>query len=201
MAIKKKNKAQPATKLISKTGVRISYSHVFVPTSVHPDNPEKAYSVNLLLDKVKDKELIKEIKRCIQAATEEGIEKLTKWNGKKPVNLRSPLRDGDEEKEDELYAGHYWLQPKSKVKPGIVDKDNEPLTTDDEFYSGCWAQFSVKFFPYAQAGNKGVGVQLNHLRKTKDGERLGGRASVDEDFSDNWEDDEDEDEDDDDLMS
>lgn len=167
---------------------RVSYAHVFKPTSVHPDKPETLkYSAVLLIPKT-NKELIKTIKVAINAAIEAGVE--SKWNNKKPNNLNLPLRDGDNEDKPE-YAGHYFLSVKSDTKPGIVDKDREPLTSEDEFYSGCYVRFSIKFFPYNTAGNKGVGVNLNHLQKVKDGERLGGRASVDEDFSEDWNDEDD----------
>lgn len=169
---------------------RISYAHVFKPTSVHPDKPETLkYSVVLLIPK-DNKALVAQLKKAIEAAKELGAE--TKWkNTKKVANLKLPLRDGDLEDKPE-YEGHWFISAKSDTKPGIVDKDMNPLTTEDEFYSGCFARFSIKFYPFNTAGNIGVGTQLYHLQKVKDGERLGGRASADEDFSEEWADDDDE---------
>ena len=43
---------------------------------------------------------------------------------------------------------------------------------------------SVTFFPFNNAGNKGVAAGLNNVLKTKDGEYLGGRASAQSDFGD-----------------
>lgn len=196
MATKKATDQGNPTKVVGGV-VRISYAHVFKPTSVHPDKPDTLkYSAVLLIPK-SNKELVKILKSAMNAAVEIGIE--TKWGNKKPANLKLPLRDGDSEADldkNPEYAGHYFISAKSDTKPGIVDKEKEPLTSDDEFYSGCFARFSIKFYPFNTAGNKGVGVQLNHLQKVKDGERLGGRASVDEDFSDDWKDEEE----DDDLM-
>lgn len=55
-----------------------------------------------------------------------------------------------------------------------------------------WAVVSVTFFPYNVSGNKGVACGLNNVMKTKDDERLGGRASAESDFSEvDMEDDED----------
>lgn len=187
MATKKAIDDKTPTKVVGGPA-RISYAHVFKPTSVHPDKPDTLKYSAVLLIKKSDKELISIIKKAIQAAVDAGIE--SKWNNKKPANLKLPMRDGDEMDDKPEYAGCWYISAKSDTKPGIVDKDKEPLTTDDEFYSGCYARFSIKFFPFATAGNKGVGVQLNHLQKVKDGERLGGRASVDEDFADDWKDEE-----------
>lgn len=189
---KRSDDGKQVTKVIGGPA-RISYAHVFKPTSVHPDKPDTLkYSVALLIPK-SNKELLKALKLAINAAMEIGIEKFPKWKGKKPTDLKMPLRDGDELDDKPEYEGHFYLSAKSDTKPGIVDKDREPLTSEDEFYSGCWARFSIKFYPFDTAGNRGIGVQLNHLQKVKDGERLGGRASVDEDFEDEWTDDEDDD--------
>lgn len=197
MATTKKTakKEQPETKVVSSVPARISYAHVFKPTSVHPDKPDTLkYSCVLMIPK-KEKALMNEIKRAIQAATENGIETVKAWKGVKPKRFTNPLRDGDEvaeEGKNPEYAGHWLLSPKSDRRPGIIDKDKEPLTSDDDFYSGVWARFSIKFYPYGTAGNNGIGVQLNHLQKVKDGERFGVNiASADEDFEDDWEDDDD----------
>jgi len=170
---------------------RISYAHVFKPTSVHPDKPDTLkYSCVLMIPKT-NKALVSQIKKAIQAATENGIETVKAWKGVKPKKFTNPLRDGDEDFDNNPeYEGHWIISAKSDRKPGIIDKDKEPLTTDDEFYSGVHARFSIKFYPYGTAGNNGIGVQLNHLQKVKDGERLGGsRSTADEDFEDDWEDD------------
>lgn len=196
-----KSKKNVATKVVAGgNNVRFSYAHVFVPTSMEPDDPKKKYSVQLLIPK-KDKVLVEQLKKAINAAKEIG--KADKWKGQLPANLRNPLRDGDKEHPDEeAYKGMYFINATSVAKPGIIDKDRNPLTSEDDFYSGCYGRFSINFFPYDAKGNRGVGCGLNHLQKTKDGERLGGRASVDEDFNDDWEDPESDSssEEDDDLM-
>lgn len=184
-------KKAPSTKVLGGPA-RFSFAHVFVPTSMDPDDPKKKYSVQLLIPK-KDTAFVKMIKDAIKAASELGKQK--KWGGKLPANLRSPLRDGDAEKPDvDVYAGHYFINATSGQKPGVVDKDRNPLTSDDEFYSGCFGRFSINFFPYDAKGNKGIGCGLNHLQKTRDGERLGGRPGVDDEFNDDWKDPEDNDE-------
>lgn len=55
-----------------------------------------------------DKATIKKIKAAIDAAVQDGIS--SKWGGKKPANLKQPLRDGDAERADEApeYEGMYF---------------------------------------------------------------------------------------------
>lgn len=187
MSTPQKDNKKSATKVIG--GIfRFSYCHVFTPTSIDPDSEDKKYSVSLLLPK-SNKVLIDEIKKAIKAAADVGKEK--KWSNKLPANLRSPLRDGDVEKPgDPIYKGHYFINCNSASKPGVVDAERNPITSEDEFYSGCYGRASINFFPYSFRGNNGIGCGLNHLQKTRDGERLGGRASVDEDFNDDFNDDE-----------
>lgn len=179
MATTKTKDEAASTKLIT-TKVRFSYCHVFEPTSVQEDQ-EKKYSVSIIIDK-KDKKLIAEIKKRIDAAIEQG--KTAKFAGK-VKGLKIPLRDGDEERDgDEAYAGSYFINATSKTKPGIVDADLNPIMKQDDFYSGCYGRASLNFYPFNKAGNKGVAVGLNNLQKLEDGDPLSGRVSAEVDFSD-----------------
>lgn len=177
-----------ATKVI--TGkVRFSYVNIFRSRSFREGQDAK-YSICLLIPKT-DKKSVSEIKRAIDAAIEEGI--ASKWGGKKPKNLKLPLRDGDDERADEApeYEGMFFLNANSDTKPGIVDKDRNEILDPDEVYSGCWGRASINFYPFDSNGNRGIGVGLNNIQKLKDGERLGAaRASAEDDFGDGFEDEE-----------
>lgn len=181
------------TKVITNTA-RMSYANVWEPTSIEGNEPK--YSVSVLIPK-DDKETIKLINEAIEEAKKEGK---AKWNGKIPANLKTPLRDGDEERpDDEAYAGHYFFNATSKNKPGIVKKGTGAIveiTDEDEFYSGCFAKVSVNFYPFNANGNRGIAAGLQNLFKVKEGDRLSGGASAEEDFADEFENDfEDDDED------
>lgn len=168
--------------------VRLSYCHIFEPRP--DDNGEEKYSVSILIPK-EDKETLRKIKAAVDAAVEQG--KSGKWGGKIPANLKKPLRDGDEERpDDEAYAGHYFLNATSKTKPGIAKPIGkgpdgktkfQEITDSTEVYSGCYAKVSLNFYPYDAKGNKGVAAGLNNIVKVQDGEFLGGRASVQDDFA------------------
>lgn len=163
--------------------VRFSYAHVFEPHASN-GNAEPKYSVCILIPK-EDTKTVELIEKCIAAAQEKG--KTTKWGGKIPKNCGTPLRDGDEEEKGPEYEGMYFMNASSKQKPGIRVLENgkviEALDHED-FYSGCWGAVSVNFFPYDSSGNKGVGVGLNNLIKTRDDERLAGGTTAEQDFGD-----------------
>jgi hypothetical protein len=158
--------------------VRLSYAHIFQPF-VGEDGREPKYSTVILIPKG-DKATLTKIKKAIEAAKELGT---SKWGGKIPANLTTPLRDGDVDREDqEEYKGMYFINCSSKTKPGVVDKDLNEILDPEEVYSGCYARVSVNFFPYNTNGNKGVGCGLNNLQKIADGDYLGGRTRAEDDF-------------------
>lgn len=166
--------------------VRFSYVHIFTPEAA-AEGGDKKYSVSLIIPK-SNKKLIADIKAAIEAATQAGI--ASRFDGKRPVNLRSPLRDGDLERaDDEAYKGAYFINVSSKTKPGIVKRmkvngENKlvEVTNEDDIYSGCYGFASVNFFAYNNKGNRGIGAGLNNILKTRDGEYLGGRSSAESDF-------------------
>lgn len=176
-----------ATKVI--TGkVRLSYVHLFNPQTT--DDGSEKYSTAILIPK-SDKETLRKIKAAVDAAVELGK---SKWGGKIPPNLKKPLRDGDEERpDDEAYAGHYFLNASSTNKPGIAKPIGkgpdgktkfQEITDSTEVYSGCYAKVSLNFYPFDKKGNRGVAAGLNNVVKVQDGEFLGGRASVNDEFAD-----------------
>lgn len=173
------------TKVITGKTTRLSYCHLWEPTSIN-GGPER-YSVSVLIDK-NDKETIEAINKAIDAAIEEGM---PKFGGKKPnkTAIKLPLRDGDTERDDEAYKGHYFINANSRTAPQIVDKNVKPILDRDEVYSGCYARVSLNFYAFNSNGNKGVACGLGNIQKIKDGEALGGRSTASDDFS--TEDDED----------
>jgi hypothetical protein len=161
--------------------VRFSYAHIWEPSAIE-EGQEKKYSVSLIIPK-ENKKLIKQINDAIEGAKQQG--KTTKFAGKIPAKLKNPLRDGDEERpDDENYASSFFINANCKTKPGIVDKDRNPIINQDEFYSGCYGYASVTFYPFNTSGNMGIACGLNHVMKTKDGDPLGGRSTADADFAD-----------------
>lgn len=161
--------------------VRLSYVHLFEPYSNNDDQEEK-FSCVILIPK-SDKKTLNAIKKATEAAAEAG--KHTKFNGKIPANLKTTLHDGDDEGDLEKnpeYEGHMFMSVSSKTKPGIVDKDVQPILDSTEVYSGCFARVSINAFPYNTQGNRGISFGLNHVQKIADGDYLGGRSRAEDDF-------------------
>jgi hypothetical protein len=175
-----------ATKVV--TGkVRFSYANVWEP-KVPMGGGAAKYSVSLLIPK-SDKKTVKAITDAIEAAKQEGK---TKWGGKIPAKMHTPLRDGDEERgDDPVYAGHYFINATSKTQPGIVDRKVQKIIVQSEFYSGCYGSASINFYPFDTNGNRGIACGLNNLQKLEDGEPLGGATRAEDDFKPAADDDDD----------
>lgn len=168
-----------STKVI--TGkVRFSYANVFEPTTMQ-DGQTPKYNVSIIISK-SDTKTVEAIKKAIEAAKEAGKSKIADKNGKIPVNLKTPLRDGDEERPDDpAYENSYFINANSERKPGIVDRDLNPIMSRDDFYSGCYGRASINFYAF-NVNSKGIACGLNNLQKLEDGERLAGGSSAKEDF-------------------
>lgn len=172
--------------------VRASYVSVFYAKGVEGAEPK--YSTSLIIPK-ENKALVAQIEQAIKNAFNYG--KTTLGANAKLEKIKTPLRDGDEERpDDEAYKNAYFINASCKTKPGvsvfkgtkIVDgkKQNiiEALDNEEEMYSGCYVYASVNFYAYNTSGNKGIAAGLNNLLKVADGEPLGGRISAEADFSD-----------------
>lgn len=160
---------------------RFSYLHVWEPVAIG-EGAEKKYSVSLIIPK-SDAKSVGLVKAAIQNALNAGIG--SKFGGKKPAAYKNPLRDGDAERpDDEAYKGCYFVNANCRTKPGIVDARRQPITDQDELYSGCYGYASITFYAFNTNGNKGITCGLNNLMKTKDGEPLGGRSTAEADFAD-----------------
>lgn len=159
--------------------VRFSYANVFAPR-VNTSGQSK-YSCSILIPK-ENEEAVRLVREAIAATQENG--KTSIWGGKVPKPCRIPLRDGDLEKDDPVYAGCWFInasanedkRPKVKVSEDGITSD---ALDGEEFYSGCYGIAVLNFFPYGRSGNNGVGAGLNMVIKTRDGERLGGGFNED----------------------
>lgn len=195
-------KEAPATKVNIKG--RLSFPHLFIPTSFDDKDGKKKYQTLLLIDK-KDKKQTKAIEAAIEAAKQEG--KAKKWGGKIPTKLEISFSDGDEKDgAGDEFQNHMYVNAKSSTKPGLVKrvKGVEGLVaieSEDEMYAGAYVVASVNFYPYDSNGKKGIAAGLNNVLFDKDGERLAGRTSAEDDFAEYIEEEtEDNDEDDDDDL-
>jgi len=150
---------------------RVSFPSVFTPSAGF-DGQEAKYSLVMLFEKHTD---LTEMKKAVEDCIKE------KWGVKVPKDLRSPFRDGDE-KELDGYKGCVFVKASSKQRPGLVDKDLQPIISQDEFYPGCFARATLSVFAYEKSGNRGVSFGLQNIQKLDDGESFLGKVSPEEDF-------------------
>lgn len=161
--------------------VRFSYLHCFEPVAIE-EGQQKKYSVSAIIPKT-DVATLKKIEAAIEAA--KALGKDSKWGGKLPTGLKMPLRDGDVERpEDEAYQGSMFINCHATTRPGVVDQGRNPILDQEEVASGDYGYLNISLYPYNAGGAKGVAAGFNHLMKTKTGERLSGRVSVDSAFED-----------------
>lgn len=160
--------------------VRLAYAHVWEPVSFNGEAPR--YSCVLLIPK-EDTETVEKICRASESAL---IRDIDRFGGTLPPKdgLRMPLRDGDAEDAKEAFRGCWYLKAKSRIAPGIVDRDLRRITAPDEIYSGCTVRASLTFFAYSNISGNGVTCALGNLQKVADGEELGRYMSAADEFAD-----------------
>lgn len=163
--------------------VRFSYCHLLEPDT--RDGSPK-YSVSILIDK-NDEGVVATVKEAIRAAYSEGA---SVFGPKCPpiTSLKLPLRDGDTERDDDVYSGKYFVNCYAKTRPGIVkfgpNGNKVPVEGPEDIYSGCYGYVAVRFYAYNNNGNRGISCGLNNVLVTEKGESLGGGESADESFRD-----------------
>ena len=162
--------------------VRLSYEHLWEPVAVN-DGDDKKYSASFIIPK-SDKKTNKMIEDAIEAALETGVS--SKWGVKRPKNLKLPLRDGDEERDDAAYENSMFVNANctTKYRPFIVDREKRPITDEDAVYSGCYGLAVINFYAFDSNGNRGVACGLSGFMKVRDGEPMSTRISADEAFAD-----------------
>jgi hypothetical protein len=160
--------------------MRLSYCHLFEARAVAAGADEK-FSVSILIPKSETK-LKKQLDDIFNELVEKNQDIL-----KTKKNLKNFLRDGDEEREEKAYEGHWFIGANAQRQPYLVDKDRQEIINQREIYSGMYGRVSVNFYAYNTGGNKGIACALNAVQKTKDGEPLGGTYTKEqamEDFDD-----------------
>lgn len=160
--------------------VRFCYASVFEPVAMN-DGETPKYSVCILIPKT-DTKTLDAINKAIEAAKVAGKAKIADKNGRIPSTIKSPLRDGDDERSDDpTFEGMMFINANSNRKPAIVDKSLNEIMSRDEFYSGCYGRVSLNFYAF-NVQSKGIAAGLQNLQKLEDGEMLTGGSTAEEDF-------------------
>lgn len=158
------------------TGVcRASYAHVFEPQPEKKPKPgsKPKYSISLLIPKT-DRATVQMLAEALKLAGEERFgPKFMADYKMKGSPYKKAIRDGDAEREDPAYAGHYFVNCRSAQRPAILARDaRTPITNPADFRSGDYCRATINAFAYDNE-SKGVSFGLIHLQKVESGEALG----------------------------
>ena len=153
--------------------VRLSFTkNVFTP------DEKGSFSIMILIDK-KDKETLAKINGVVDKFKTDA-KAVTIWGSKFLASFKTPLRDGDTERDTGKYPeykGHYFINANTYNRPGVVDAQKNDIIDKSELYSGCYGRVSILPAAYNVDGNKGIKFYLNNVQKLSDGEPLGGNVS------------------------
>lgn len=179
---------------------------MFCRTLKEPEDGEGyARGTCAILFSKKDKKMYDKVQRAIKEA---GKKKFGEKFNPKSRKYSNPLRDGDELFEDDEYTvgeeakGMWFLSTSCYKVPQLVDQANQrvidPETVEEMMVSGNYFLFSVTMKGFDNE-SKGVRAELNNLMFIKEGDRLDGSASAEQDFESyamdiDFDDDDDEDE-------
>lgn len=168
---------------------RLSYITVFTPKPPFnkPDGDLK-YSVTVLLPK-SNVQAKATLDAAINAAIAEGPAKC--WNGVIPPQPAISVHDGDGPRPSDgspfgPECKGMWVftaSCKADRPPFVVDANVQPIMQQSEIYSGVYGNVNISCFPYANTGKKGIGIGLNGIQKTRDGEPLGNTVTAQEAFT------------------
>lgn len=166
------------------TNVRLSYTHLDKPYAQQAGQEPK-YSCTILVPKQPGDNKAK-MDTAIYAATQKALEKYGKAF---PATPKISVHDGDGPRPSdgqpfgEECHGCWVFTASSKQPVTVVDLNLQPILNPSDIYSGMYANVGVTFFGYSAPQNKGIGVALDNVQKTSDGDALGGqRASAEDDF-------------------
>lgn len=171
------------SKKVMLRNVRLSYEHVFTPSSFD-DTQEKKYSATFIIPK--DHPDLHGLKKAMFEAGKESFPSDFTSNGW-PRGFTCSLKDADTDTDSngELlaeknpeYKGCYVLEANSTRRPVTIDRKKAAITEEDGIiYSGCYVNASLSAAGYTFGKvKKGVKCYLNGVQFNADGERFGENA-------------------------
>lgn len=174
------------SKKVMLRNVRLSYEHIFTPTSFD-DSQDAKYSATFIIPK--DHPDLPAIKKAMVEAGQETFPAEFK-SGQWPNGIACGLKDADKDvngmgellaDKNPAYKGCYILEANSTSRPVVLGRRKEALTeADGIIYSGCYVNASLAAAGYTFGKvKKGVKCYLNGVQFVKDGERFGSDATAD----------------------
>lgn len=119
------------------------------------------YEVTIAFDKEESPELYKAIMEALHQAEETGKSNL--WGGEVPSNLHRCLRAKAEydDKGNALESNTYYLTARSDFEPKHFDASRKRLTSENEFFPGCYVRIQVEFYPWYRTDEEKSGISAS----------------------------------------
>ena len=155
----------------------------FVQNLFAPDS-KGFYSIMILINK-KDKATLSQINGVVDKFKTDP-KAVAIWGGKFMASFKTPLRDGDTDRDTEKYPeykGHHFINVNTLKKPEVKDSQMNDIINKSDLYSGCYGRVSMVPSAYHVDGNKGIKFYLNSVQKMADGEPLGRVSNAADDFT------------------
>lgn len=173
-----KNKIVDPGQRIETLPFRVSYPHILKPEPFNPEKPK--YSITMLFPKTKKNgEPIdySGMKNALKLA------KISEYGANPnlwPKNLESPISNGDSDgyADKEGYAGHWVVKATNLNKPILIDRNDNEIKDQRDFYPGCYARAKMFSRAWEFAGKKGIQFIVDDIQKIAEGKPLGGGGTA-----------------------
>ena len=161
----KNNKQQKYISMITPVG-KVAFPFVF-KSKFNSLSGKEEYEITLIF---KNKEDAKKIHQQVKQAS------LNKWR-KIPQGFNSPLKDGNtlfnkDPEKYKMFKDTYFIKAKTPHHIEVVDRQNNEIFDETDFYAGCYSRILVTLSPYHQSGNIGVTLYLNAVQKIDEGKKI-----------------------------
>lgn len=160
--------------------VRLAFPSLFEPSTFGDGDP--AYQATFII--AGDDAQVAAINKVIDAVAKE------KWGAKADATLKSlrstgkvALKNGDEKSQYDGFEGNWFMQPRAKTRPTVVDGQRVPISErDGKLYAGCYVNASIEIWAQDNGYGKRINCTLRGVQFVRDGEAFGGGrpAEVDE---------------------
>lgn len=152
--------------------VRLAFPSLFEPSTFGDGDP--AYQATFII--AGDDSQVASINKAIEAVARE------KWGAKADATLKSlrstnkvALKNGDEKAQYDGFEGNWFIAPRAKTRPTVVDGQRQPLNErDGRIYAGCYVNASIEIWAQDNAYGKRVNATLRGVQFVRDGEAFGG---------------------------
>ncbi|HWV28255.1 MAG TPA: ssDNA-binding protein [Dyadobacter sp.] len=170
-------------------GVRFSYAYIFQRTKERDPNKTGKYQVDLLWPKTAE-HITQAVWGAVQKLYAEASQDPKLQGAIQRQQFKTDvIKDGDRAKwgkpDQSTYAGYYYIVAKSDDPVQVIDQYGKLLTTDAEFFSGCFGNAGIGLRTYAPSdkvpqSGYGITVKLLALQRTggNESDRLAGNATV-----------------------